>query len=47
MAFSVTVQPRAGKPSKRFPLTVELASADATVRDLKQQIQHRAKVSSP
>ncbi|BGP56307.1 hypothetical protein JCM8202_005294 [Rhodotorula sphaerocarpa] len=44
MAFSVTVQPRAGKPSKRFPLTVELASADATVRDLKQQIQHRAKL---
>jgi hypothetical protein len=40
---SVTVQSRSGKPSKRFPLTVQL-DGNPTVAELKQAIQAKAKV---
>lgn len=43
MAFTVTVKPRAGKPSKRFPITLELAQAAPTVADLKSAIAAKAK----
>ncbi|GAA5999672.1 trans-2-enoyl-CoA reductase (NADPH) TSC13 [Rhodotorula paludigena] len=45
MAFTVTVKPRAGKPSKRFPITLELAQAAPTVADLKSAIAAKAKVN--
>lgn len=44
MAFTVTVQPRSSKPSKRFPLTVELPASQPTVHDLKRAIASHAKV---
>ena len=45
MAFTVTVRPRSSKPSKRFPLTVELAASKPTVRDLKRAIAAQANAS--
>ncbi|BGP49305.1 Very-long-chain enoyl-CoA reductase [Rhodotorula kratochvilovae] len=41
----VTVKPRSNKPSKRFPLTVDLPAAPATVGQLKSAIAAQAKVS--
>lgn len=41
---SVTVKPRAGKQSKRFPLTVNLDGKQATVGALKRAIESQAKV---
>ena len=46
MAFTVTVKPRSSKPSKRFPLTVELSASKPTVKDLKQAIAAKANVCS-
>lgn len=42
---SITVQSRSGKPSKRFPLTVQL-EGNPTVAELKQAIQAKAKVGT-
>ena len=41
---SITVQSRSSKPSKRFPVTVEL-SGNPTVAELKQAIQDKTKVT--
>lgn len=43
----VTVNPRSARPSKRFPLTVNLDGAKPTVASLKSAIALQAKVSSP
>ncbi|GAA5873005.1 hypothetical protein JCM3774_004895 [Rhodotorula dairenensis] len=44
MAFTVTVKSRSAKPSKRFPLTVQLSSSTPTVQDLKRAIASDAKL---
>ena len=41
---SITVKPRGGKSSKRFPVTVQLDTLNATVRELKQAIATKSKV---
>lgn len=41
---SITVQPRGGKPSKKFPVTVQVNSLDSTVAELKQAIALKSKV---
>ncbi|GAA5848936.1 hypothetical protein JCM8547_006393 [Rhodosporidiobolus lusitaniae] len=45
MAFTVTVKPRSAKPSKRFPLTLELPSSSPTVGELKAAIASKSKMS--
>ncbi|GAA5871081.1 hypothetical protein JCM1840_007585 [Sporobolomyces johnsonii] len=45
MAISITVKPRSAKPSKRFPLTVQLDQPNPTVGQLKQAIQSRVKLN--
>uniref|UniRef100_A0A0K3CGB4 BY PROTMAP: gi/472580643/gb/EMS18427.1/ enoyl reductase [Rhodosporidium toruloides NP11] gi/647397130/emb/CDR39923.1/ RHTO0S04e12068g1_1 [Rhodosporidium toruloides] n=1 Tax=Rhodotorula toruloides TaxID=5286 RepID=A0A0K3CGB4_RHOTO len=54
MAFTVTVKPRSTKPSKRFPLTVQLDQDPATVGALKSAIAskvkldvHRQRITTP
>jgi very-long-chain enoyl-CoA reductase len=44
--MKLTVVPRSGKSSSRFPLTVDLPE-DATVYDLKKEIQKRIKKVYP
>ncbi|KAM0754506.1 hypothetical protein T439DRAFT_376977 [Meredithblackwellia eburnea MCA 4105] len=43
--MEVVVQTRGGKPSKRFPITIKLESTNATVKQLKLQIQSTSKLS--
>ncbi|ORY70636.1 3-oxo-5-alpha-steroid 4-dehydrogenase-domain-containing protein [Leucosporidium creatinivorum] len=43
---SITVKPRGTKPSKRFPLTVDLPSAAPTVSDLKAAIAAKVKLNA-
>ncbi|GAA6023977.1 hypothetical protein JCM10207_006840, partial [Rhodosporidiobolus poonsookiae] len=45
MALSVTIAPRGGKPSKRFPLTLTLSQPAPTVLDLKSAIASRVKMN--
>lgn len=46
-AMKVTIKPRSAKPSKRFPVTLELASSAATVGELKALLASKAKVRAP
>ncbi|KAL8278874.1 hypothetical protein RQP46_008745 [Phenoliferia psychrophenolica] len=43
--MKVTIKPRSAKPSKRFPVTLELASPTATVGELKALLASKAKLS--
>ncbi|GAA5926574.1 trans-2-enoyl-CoA reductase (NADPH) TSC13 [Sporobolomyces koalae] len=45
MAVTITVQSRSSKPSKRFPLKVQLDQAEPTVGDLKRAIQSRIRMN--